>query len=402
MASDEGNPSSVRWPAVSYESLPWPRPIDRGLTSRNQARRHTGSYRAALPPFIANTALSVPGNLASQAEDAAAEIARFDSELGTEIAPFSAVLLRSESAASSQIENITASARAIAEAELGAGNRRNASEVVANVRAMEAAVALARRVDGESILRMHRALMQDTDPAMAGQWRQEQVWIGGGSLGPHDAMFVPPHHSRVAAAIDDLTSFLERDDLPLLAHAAIAHAQFETIHPFTDGNGRTGRALLHTMLRNKGLTRNVTVPVSAGLLTDTPAYFAALDTYRAGDPTAIIASLCDASFAAIGNGRRLVSDLRAIRAAWHDRLRARRDSAAWRIADLLLRHPVVNASLISKETGIPITNVHRYLGPLEDANVIVEFTDRRRNRAWRCPEVLTALDAFASRAGRRR
>ena len=76
--------------------------------------------------------------------------------------------------------------------------------------------------------------------------------------------FVPPHHTRVATAIDDLARFMRRDDLAVLPQAALAHAQFETIHPFPHGNGRTGRALVDCLLRGKRLTRQVTVPVSAG------------------------------------------------------------------------------------------------------------------------------------------
>ena len=106
------------------------------------------------------------------------------------------------------------------------------------------------------------------------------MWIGSSSYGPHTASFVPPHHTRVAAAIDDLVRFIRRDDLPVLAQAALAHAQFETIHPFPHGNRRTGRALVHCLLRGKLLTRRVIVPVSAGLLTDTDSYFDALAAYR--------------------------------------------------------------------------------------------------------------------------
>src|SRR5262249_38246027 len=157
-----------------------------------------------------------------------------------------------------------------------------------------------------SILAMHKVLMADAEPETAGRWRTEQVWIGGGNLGPHGAVFVPPHHSRIEPAIDDLVAFVRRDDLPVLVHAAIAHAQFETIHPFPEGNGRTGRALLHAMLRNKRLIRNVTVPISAGLLTDTSSYFDALTAYRSGDLVPMVSGLADASFAAVANGRRLV------------------------------------------------------------------------------------------------
>jgi Fic family protein len=248
---------------------------------------------------------------------------------------------------------------------------------------------------------MHHALMNESDPSNAGRWRTEQVWIGGGNLGPHLALFVPPHHDRVADAIDDLVGFIERTDLPVLAHAALAHAQFETIHPFTDGNGRTGRALVQAMLRHGQLTRNVTVPVSAGLLSDTNAYFDALTTYRLGDPFAIVSQFAQAAFKAVANGRVLVDDLRRVRQRWQGLIKARSDSAVWRLADLLLRRPVVNARVAAEALGLDVGNVHRYITPLLDARILAVSLDVKRNQVWRAAEVLGALDAFAARAGRR-
>lgn len=78
------------------------------------------------------------------------------------------------------------------------------------------------------------------------------MWIGSNALSPHTASFVPPHHSRVPAALDDLIVFVRLGDLPVLARIAIAHAQFETIHPFNDGNGRTGRTLIHRCFATAG------------------------------------------------------------------------------------------------------------------------------------------------------
>lgn len=371
------------------------------LGSRTARRRHNGQYQAAIPVEIATRPVALPVSLAAEVEDAAAEVARFDAELGLEIAPFAGVLLRSESAASSKIENLTAPARAIAQAELDAATGGNAALIVANERAMSAAVALADKLDGEAILAMHDALLGHSDPEVAGRWREKQVWIGGGDLGPHHALFVPPHHERVPASIEDLAAFIDRDDIPVLAHAALAHAQFETIHPFPDGNGRTGRALVHGQLRSKGLTRNVTVPVSAGLLTDTDAYFDALTRYREGDIGPIVGQFAKAAFAAIANARRLTDEIQTIRDDWRDRIRARSHSSAWRIADLLLRRPVVNAALLASELEIASQNVYRALQPLLEAEVIVEFTFKKRNQMWRAPEVLEALDRFAARAGRR-
>ncbi|MFL6100704.1 MAG: Fic family protein [Actinomycetales bacterium] len=386
---------------MDFEVVEWAPKASAEMTSRRERLRHRGPYQAAVPPRIALLTPALPAALLAVAEDASNEIARFDSAMGAEIAPFASILLRSESAASSRIENLTASARAIAEAELGAGSRANAAEIVANVEAMTAAVSLSERIDSDAILRMHRALMQSTEPEIAGQWRTEQVWIGRSQLGPHDADFVPPRSTRIAEAIDDLMTFATRDDMPILPQVAVAHAQFETIHPFVDGNGRTGRALMQSMLRGKGLTRNVTVPVSAGLLVDTKTYFDALTAYRAGDLEPIVRRMSDAALVAVVNGRQLVEELREIRRSWSQRIRARSDSAVWRVCDLIITRPVIDARLISQELGISGNNVLRHLAVMERADVLVELTAKKRNRAWQSPEVLQALDSFAARAGRR-
>lgn len=401
MASHRSRRQDRGWPSLTYEALPWTAQYETHASSRSERRKYQGPYKAAIPPAIVDVTVDLPGELAAKVGEASEQLARFDELMGGEIAHFSAVLLRSESAASSRIENLTASARAIAEAEIGTSHRKNASEVVANTRTMIAALDLAGNINSASVLAMHRALMIETDPINAGRWRTEQVWIGGGNLGPHDALFVPPHHDRVTNAIADLIKFIARDDLPVLAHAALAHAQFETIHPFTDGNGRTGRALVQAMLRHGQLTRNVTVPVSAGLLSDTGAYFDALTSYRDGDPMPIVSQFADAAFKAVANGRQLVDELREIRRRWGRVIKARSDSAVWRLADLLLRRPVVNARVIAEELGLDVGNVHRYIKPLLDAQILKESLDVKRNQVWRAPEVLTALDAFAARAGRR-
>jgi Fic family protein len=201
--------------------------------------------------------------------------------------------------------------------------------------------------------------------------------------------------------MNDLVRFTGRTDLPLLSQAAIAHAQFETVHPFTDGNGRTGRALIHSMLRGHGLTRNVTVPVSAGLLTDTRGYFDTLTAYREGNPAAIVEKLAQASFTAVSTGRQLVGELRTIRASWNEKIRARRGAGAWRLADALIRQPVVDAATVAVALDVTPENALRAITPLKEAGVITEFTGFARNRMWQSAEVLSALDAFSARAGRR-
>jgi len=383
---------------VSYEDVRWE---PQGVRYASTGLPQYGTYHPAVPARIAEIALALPASVLAEAEAASHEITRFDAELGSEITPFAAVLLRSESAASSQIENLTASSRAIAEAELsGVSAKRNAEMVVANTAAMQSAIALSDAVDVDAILAMHRASMAKEPRHTPGEFRCEPVWNGGGST-PIGATFVGPRHELIPGAIDDLICFAQRSDVPALPQIAVAHAQFETIHPFTDGNGRTGRALVQAMLRDKGVTRQVTVPVSAGLLADTGAYFDALKSYRDGDAAPIVERFAQASVRSIVNGRELLADIRSIRENWNAVITARSDSAVWKVADLLTRRPVINAALLAQELGIESTNAHRYLNPLAEAGILIGTSSGPRNRVWRSPEVLAALDAFAERARRR-
>lgn len=399
----KGSRQSSSWPRVSYEALSW---VSQGDMSRRQRQRHQGTYDAAVVPKIAKTSLVLPVALLAECEDASSAMARFDAEataiLGTsELAPLPAVLLRSESAASSHIEHLTVGARQLALAELGAPASRNAAAVSGNVAAMRAALDLADSIDLSSILTMHRALMGPDDPH-SGHLREQQVWIGGSAAGPHGAMFVPPHHTRVPAAMKDLMAFVERTDIPVLAHAALAHAQFETIHPFTDGNGRTGRALLHAMSRHAGLTQRMTVPLSAGLLADVDSYFESLTQYRNGKPEAIVRRLIDAVFAALQNARALLADLQSVRSTWTGAVRARSDSAVWKAIDVVLAQPVIDVAYLAAALGVSTTSAQSAIDLLVSARLLAPFdASRRRNRVWQANDVLGALDAFAARAGRR-
>ena len=391
----------MSWPAIGWEDRVWDPPPDRVGVTRAERSAVGRVYRAAVPAPIATRDLAIGSRVSAQAEEAVAEMRAFDAETTGEIASLDAILLRSESASSSQIENLTASARAVAEAEVTHAGRGNAAFVVANAEAMVAAIELADRLDADAILRMQEELLRETSPHLVG-WRTEPVWIGPGGSTPLTADFVAPHHSRIGRTIDDLVSFCARDDLPVLAQAAVAHAQFETIHPFADGNGRTGRALVHALLRAKGVTRHVTIPVSGGLLHDRDGYVAALGAYRAGDPEPIVTAFALAGLRAVQHGRVMRERIASVRFDWRARVRARRDSAVWRLADLLIAHPVVDAATAAGELGIAETNVHRHLRLLTEAGVLVPTNHHKGRRIlWRAPDVLAVLDAYARDVGRR-
>lgn len=395
--------------ALTTEEQPWE---PKRAPIAGDRRPVPSTYLASVPARIAEQTFDLDDDVLAAAEDARASIVRFDAELSAllgadhELAPMSAVLLRTESASSSQIENITAGARALALAELGITRfGSNAAQVVANVDAMRRAIDLADEVTPGSILAVHESLMRDQPRTGPGEFRQEPVWIGGGDWSPHGATFVAPHHTRVPQAVDDLCRFTRRTNLSLIAHAAIAHAQFETIHPFSDGNGRTGRALVHAMLKRGGATTRTTVPVSAGLLSNTGSYYDALTAYRLGDPNPIVARFNDAAFAAIINGRSLAADLKAIYEDWQDRLAVRRDAVAWRVLPVLLAQPAVTSKVVQVRCRVSQPAADRALNQLLEAGIVQRKDEhgeeRRRNVVWRSTEVLVALDAFGERARRR-
>jgi len=396
MASN--NPQN--WPAVGSVEVAWVRD-ENNYGSRRQALKHRGPYKAALVPTISNLEVRVDNAIVGLAEDVAIALARFDVEVGLMVAPFAAMLLRSEAASSSQIENLTASAGSILKAELGLGETPNAALIVSNQLAMEAAISASQDFDLPSLLKMQRTLLAKADPEHAGKLRQEPVWIGGTAFGPHGADYVGPRWEDVPILMDDLIAFCQRTDLPALVQVAIAHAQLETIHPFTDGNGRTGRALVQALLHRLGVTKSVAVPVSAGLLRDTDRYFAALNSYRRGEIEPIITVFADAAHAAIWNGRMLASEIQEARMSWQSLMSARSDSGSAMLLDYLLEQPLITSKRAIEFLGTTPANSQNAIDRLVEAGILTQLGTGKRNRIWQAVDVVSALDRFAERSRRK-
>jgi Fic family protein len=391
-------------PAAGRERYLWD-PADAGLYSRSELRRQRGPYESTLPAQIAEWRPTFSGSVSADVEDATRALLDFDAHargaLGVDdpaAGPMSAILLRTEAVSSSQIENLTTSARQLALAELDQTSRSNAMTVIGNVRAMEAALSLAERIDEAAILAMHREMLsrQPGFERHAGVFRDQLVWIGKDNAGPRGADFVAPQPQRVPAAMRDLVVFASRDDLPVLVQVAVAHAQFETVHPFVDGNGRTGRAFAQALLRNKGIASHTTVPLSAGLLTDTGSYFDALTAYRDGDPGPIVARFADAARFATVTGRHLVDELAAQLADGRGKLVGVRPQAAvWTVLPRLVGQPVVTTAYLVETLGLNKVTAGRTLDLLTARGVLSERTGMRRNRIWQHTGILDVLDEYA-------
>jgi len=387
------------WPAIGSKSMPWISPPDSNV-SRRQSLKHRGPFQAAVVPNISIQELNLQASQLALADEAAVELGRFDSEIGQMLAPFASILLRSEAASSSQIENLTSSPAAIVRAELGLKDTANSALIVSNQNAMSAAVVASSELTSGSILEMHRVLMHQSDPGHAGKLRKEPVWIGGNISGPHEADFVAPDFASVPDLVEDLVTFCNRTDLPALVQVAIAHAQFETIHPFTDGNGRTGRALVQVLLHRLGVTKSVMVPVSAGLLRNTDKYFMALTEYRLGNPLAIINVFSEASLLAVQNGRALAAELEAVKMHWQFLTQTRSDSGAKQLLDSLLGQPVITSARAVEILRRTPANAQLAIDKLVELKILTQQGSAKRNRVWQADDVLIALDKFAARTRR--
>jgi Fic family protein len=312
-------------------------------------------------------------------------------------------LLRSESAASSRIEGVRISHKHLARAAFaGVGSRRGdsrAAEVLGNVEAMERAIELgasAELLSVSDIRDIHRTLLRFTDDReIAGVIRTTQSWIGGNDYHPVGAPYVGPPHELVPELLDDLCRFMARTDVAAVAQAAIVHAQFENIHPFVDGNGRTGRALIYTVLRRRGEVSNYIPPISLVLVGQPKNYVGGLGAYSQGK----VGSWCErfghATARAAREAERLAEAIEDLQAKWLECLgQPRRDAAVREVVSVLPAQPVIDVAVAQRLTGRSHVAVGKAIAQLEQAGVLQRLTERKWGRVWECGELLTLVDAF--------
>lgn len=395
--------ASSQWPPLTFEELPWYRDLDELRLLSKTARQKIGStYRAAIPFTIGERSLVMPPQLAARMEEVAGLLSRFDEMQQQRGYDLPALLLRSESAASSQIENLTSSPRNIALAELTNDAPHNAQLIAGNIAAMREALSGDGGLSIEAILAIHKVLIDRTGQSFGGELRDEQVWIGGSAYSPHGAIYVPPHASRVRGCLEDIITFARRDDVGTIAKAALVHAQFETVHPFIDGNGRTGRTLLHRILKQEGVLGSATLPVSAGLLHNIDRYLESITRYQEGDPLSVIEELLDALELALALGEMVAHLVDEVLANWGDRITERAGSSMHRLPALLIQHPVVNVPFLAKELDITPRAAQNLVARACEYNILRAFGNKRRGTFYQADDIIDILEQASSVHGVRR
>ena len=388
-----------------YERRRWT-PAEGAFGGRSSRRRF--DYDAFLPDSIAELEPTLPADIAgvvTEAEVAVRELNAGAPELGA-LEALSRQLLRAEALASSRIEGLEMSHRRVARAAFDSDEAdATARFVLGNVRAMEQAIALGARARAftiRDIRTIHATLFKGTAyERHGGELRSSQNWIGGDLESPRNADFIPPPEDRVPSLLDDLCAFMERDDLPAVALAAMAHAQFETIHPFGDGNGRVGRCLIHVVLRRRGLAAKYVPPVSLILATDQTAYVRGLTTFRAYSPDGLASwvgtfsqAVRTAGQAALG----FAAEVAELQAKSLKRAKIkRRGSARARLIAALPAEPVIDIRRAAEITGVTYEGARLAVEELAAAGVLTAVSGRKRDRLYEARDVFDLVDDFERR-----
>ena len=378
-------------------------PADPGAYGGRKARR-PGAYEVFIPDEISGRDFPLDGDAVAAVSEATRALQHLEAS-PPRIATLGALahnLLRSESVASSRIEGVHLSHKRLARAAYQAARGQRdprAAEVLGNVEAMKHAIEIGtagKPLTTSDIEDTHRTLLRFTeDTDIAGIVRESQNWIGGNDYNPIGAAYVPPPPEYVRPLLDDLCAFATRTDLAPIVQAGIAHAQFESIHPFADGNGRVGRALIYTVLRRRGEIPNYVPPISLILAAEPMGYVGGLTWYREGGVSAWIAQFADATARAATEAERLADEIEQLQSTWLDDLgQPRRDAAVRQLISALPQQPVIDVAVAQALTGKSHVAVGKALQELERAGILHRLNERKWGRVWECDQLLNLVNAF--------
>jgi len=207
---------------------------------------------------------------------------------------------------------------------------------------------------------------------------------------------VPPPPEEVAALLADLCDAVNDDVLPPLVQAALVHAQFETIHPFDDGNGRTGRALIHVVLRRRGVAPAYVPPISVVLANARDRYIDGLTRFREDGVGEWVEHFAAAAAGAAHLAKAYLRAVQELSVHWRAQLAAgaapRAGAAAWAVIEILPAHPMVTGAVAAAATGRSRAPIYQALRELETAGVLMPLSASKRNQSW---EAVGLLDLLA-------
>jgi Fic family protein len=323
---------------------------------------------------------------------------------------FVAMYVRHEAVLSSQIEGTQSSLDDVLQFEIDSAGKelpKDVEEVVDYVNAMNygmeriAQLPLSLRL----IREIHEQLLRDVRGAerTPGEFRRSQNWIGPQGCTLANATFVPPPVHEMQKALDNFETFLHDTSLPVLIQCGLAHAQFETIHPFLDGNGRVGRLLITFLLCERQVLHRPLLYLSLFLKVHRAEYYDRLMAVRRdgnweGWLKFFLRGIEEVSRSATETARAIMNLRETHRQLIGDKL-AGRAVTGMRLLDYLFEQPLVSVPLVEKRLDCSFVTANRLVEQLEELGLVRETTGWQRNRRYRYDPYLALFDALAVTGG---
>ena len=377
-------------PFVTYEKRFYHTDNTLQYLSRRQRQLLEEHYSSAVIEDLSNITILLSESAQRLLLESIESLSRLDGYIKDKLASFPMLLLRTEALSSSQIEHYSASNRNVALAQINRKQSTEAMIIKSNLDTLISGISANKDLDLKSIIDLNKLLLNNESVDI----RKRINWIGTPNSLPQEASYVPPHPDHLELYMNQFISFCKRNDIHPLIQAAFAHAYFEIIHPFEDGNGRVGRILIQLILKEKLFLEHLYMPFSVGIVKDRKRYVNALDEFKLGNIEPIIIVLLENALGLVPKVYHALEQLLALKQSWRDKLNIRQDALAWKMLDDFIIQPVFDVKYIKEKHHANDQAVRNNLEELIKVGIISPIGNNKRDVAYESKEVLDFLDQF--------
>jgi Fic family protein len=376
-------------PFVSYEKKYYHSESAIQYLSRRQRQWMEEPYLSAVIEDLSDITLKLSEKSQLLLIDAIESLSKLDGYVKDKLASFPMLLLRTEALSSSQIEHYTASNRNVALAQINQKQSTEAVIIKSNLQSLISGLSKKEGLSLDSIIDLNRTLLGNESIGI----RSRINWIGTPNSIPHEAIYVPPHHEHLEQYMSQFVTFCRRKDIHPLLQASFAHAYFEVIHPFEDGNGRVGRILIQ-ILKEKLFLEHLYMPFSVGIVKDQERYIAALNDFKDGNYESIICVMLENALKIVPKIYQTLEELIDLKDSWRERIELRQDALAWKMLDDFITQPVFDVKYIKEKFDANDQAVRNNIDGLIKAGIISVIGNGKRNVVYESKDVLNLLDRF--------